>query len=91
MSDVPAEVVCLLLAAAFCGVSAVAIWRQVRQGSMVGIKGGLHVNIALFYGLGMATYPIAPPQERIGDVIGAMNRAAWLNSPAPKGFPVPLP
>ena len=44
-------IACVLVAMSTC-----AIWKRIRSGTLLGAAGGLHVNILLFFGLGMLSY-----------------------------------
>src|ERR1039457_3057438 len=45
-----------VLACVLVAMSTFAIWKRIRSGTLLGAAGGLHVNILLFFGLGMFSY-----------------------------------
>ncbi len=45
-----------LIACAIVAMSTYAIWRRIRSGRLLTAAGGLHLNILLFFGLGMLSY-----------------------------------
>jgi len=68
---------CLWLGVTLILLSVAALWRHVRDGSLVSAAGGLHLNMFLFFGLGAVAYSLAPPSERGRDIMGAMAEATW--------------
>ncbi len=47
-----------VIACAIITMSVYAIWKRIRSGTLLSAAGGLHLNILLFFGVGMLSYSL---------------------------------
>jgi len=68
-------IACVLVAMSTC-----AIWKRIRSGTLLGAAGGLHLNILLFFGLGMLSYNwyAATPEREFAFVTKAWSEAGLM-------------
>ncbi len=69
-----------VIACVLVAMSTYAIWKRIRSGTLLGAAGGLHVNILLFFGLGMLSYswPTVTVEREFAFVTKAWSEAGLM-------------